>query len=282
VKRITVAAGLCALLAAPHVPALDNPWAKVRQPAAGQSQSIGKYTAGCLLGAHSLEDGTPGLIHMRPQRRRNFGHESLIELIHGLGQHMNHQTLGTVLVGDLGMPRGGPTMTNHVSHQSGLDVDIWFDVEKGRTALSTKVRRTRRASSYVNWKKKRLDKRFGAAQVELIKWSATRPNVQRVFVNPVIKRHLCDTEIGDRDWLAKVRPWWGHADHLHVRLRCPTTDPHCRAQNSVPQGDGCDDSLRWWLTRADTDRAARKKTAKPKPRRLPNLPKACAEVLAQP
>lgn len=28
---------------------------------------------------------------------------------------------------------------------------------------------------------------------------------------------------------AKVRPWYGHADHIHVRLKCPADSPVCRA-----------------------------------------------------
>jgi len=31
---------------------------------------------------------------------------------------------------DLGQPRGGPTLSGHRSHQSGLDVDIWFLLSK--------------------------------------------------------------------------------------------------------------------------------------------------------
>ena len=46
--------------------------------------------------------------------------------------------------------------------------------------------------------------------------------------------------VGDqREWLRKVRPWWGHHDHFHVRLPCPADSPLCEAQAALPQGDGC-------------------------------------------
>ena len=45
--------------------------------------------------------------------------------------------------------------------------------------------------------------------------------VQRIFVNAAIKKALCREATGDRSWLAKIRPWWGHDYHFHIRMRCP-------------------------------------------------------------
>jgi hypothetical protein len=64
--------------------------------------------------------------------------------------------------------------------------------------------------------------------------------------------------------MSKVRPWYGHADHIHVRLKCPTDSPDCRAQLAVPAGNGCDKSLNHWFAdtfviaaaRADSERIA--------------------------
>ena len=154
--------------------AVANPWDKPMTPAPGAPQSIGKYTAGCVVGAHALKDGEVGLIHMRPQRRRNFGHPNLVEFIRGLGRHFLSIMLGTVLVGDLGLVRGGPTITNHVSHQSGLDVDIWFEVAPLNAVIPMAERRARHMSSFVDNEARKLQDRFGPAQDELVRYSAKR------------------------------------------------------------------------------------------------------------
>ena len=55
----------------------------------------------------------------------------------------------------------------------------------------------------------------------MLEVAASDPVVDRIFVNPVIKRELCTHEPPGSLWLRKLRPWWGHHDHFHVRLRCP-------------------------------------------------------------
>ena len=77
----------------------------------------------------------------------------------------------------------------------------------------------------------------------LIKTAAQDPQVQRIFVNPAIKKALCREAGTDRAWLSKVRPWWGHDYHFHVRIRCPADSPDCKAQDPPPAGDGCGNEL---------------------------------------
>jgi len=70
---------------------------------------------------------------MRPSRNRYYGHPLLIRLVERLGQQAAAQG-GRLLIGDLGQPRGGPMPNGHRSHQSGLDVDVWFlQQPRGRT-----------------------------------------------------------------------------------------------------------------------------------------------------
>ncbi len=38
--------------------------------------------------------------------------------------------MGTVLIGDMGMPAGGRFNGGHASHQTGLDVDIFLQLPK--------------------------------------------------------------------------------------------------------------------------------------------------------
>src|SRR5262249_59163528 len=83
-----------------------------------------------------------------------------------------------------------------------------------------------------------------------LKTAAQQPGVERVLVNAAIKKELCRVEEKrPHAWMAKVRPWYGHHDHIHVRLRCPTDSPNCRAQQPVSGDDGCSGTeLDHWLS----------------------------------
>ena len=62
----------------------------------------------------------------------------------------------------------------------------------------------------------------------------------------------------------KIRPWFGHDSHFHVRIACPKDAAYCEDQAPVPAGDGCGDELYSWfepanqvqalLTKSDTTR----------------------------
>ena len=54
--------------------------------------------------------------------------------------------------------------------------------------------------------------------------------MQRIFVNAAIKKALCREAKGDRSWLSKVRPWYGHDYHFHIRMRCPSGATECKGQ----------------------------------------------------
>src|SRR5690606_27496422 len=102
--------------------------------------------------------------------------------------------------------------------------------------------------------------------------------------HPGIKKQLCDTVTGDRSWLGKVRPYWGHFYHFHVRLTCQPGSPECKAQPKVPAGDGCDKSLAWWFTDEPWKPAkpSKEPPKKPRPVMVSDLPKSCAAVLNGP
>ena len=166
---------------------------------------------------------------------------------------------GPIMIADLGQPMGGPSNSGHASHQSGLDVDIWFWHPKAaeKRKLRTKERESLRARSIVDRKKKAVNRHFSDNISTMLRIAASEPEVSKIFVNPLIKFELCVSRPRDQDtsWLRKLRPWWGHHDHLHVRLRCPDKDPSCVPQAPLPEGDGCEE-LSWWLD--DEAQAARK------------------------
>lgn len=260
-----------------------NPWAQVKSPSSGHQGPIGFYSAGCLDGASRLELTGRGYQVMRPSRNRNYGDAKLIQFIGSLSDQAFNEKIGVILVGDLAMPRGGPLPTGHASHQIGLDVDIWYllDPRALERALSAVERETISAVSFVDLDSQKVKKDlWTSAHTHLLKLAATHPDVERIFVNAAIKRELCDTlPENDRAWLQKLRPWFGHDDHFHVRMKCPKGSTLCKAQESVPPGDGCvGNDLAWWFT----DEAKAKEKAQPAEaaaRKMPVLAPECAAVL---
>jgi penicillin-insensitive murein endopeptidase len=265
-----------------HIPvhAGTNPWAGVTTPAmlGPTSESIGSYTAGCLSGAVELPPNGTGYQVMRLSRHRYYGHPDLKNVIEELGKNVAAQRLGVLLIGDMGQPRGGPTLTGHRSHQTGLDVDIWFLLSKqaeSRT-LADNEREKWSAPSVLRDHSDLIDSRqWSQANERILQITAEMPEVDRVFVNASIKRELCQSHPG-KAWLRKIRPWWKHDDHFHVRLKCPLDSPYCEKQEPLPAGDGCDASLAWWFS-AEA-KAPAKKLPPPK---APILPVRCAQVLSR-
>lgn len=256
-----------------------NPWALVAYPTENsEARSIGTYTAGCLSGAVALPLNGPGYQVMRISRKRYYGHPDLIQFIEHLGQSVANQHLGVLFIGDLSQPRGGPTLTGHRSHQTGLDVDIWFllSAQAESRLLAYNERESWSAPSVLIDHSDRLDaKRWSDANEKILEIAATMPEVDRIFVNPSIKRQLCQSH-HSQNWLRKIRPWWKHDDHFHVRLKCPEYSRDCLPTETIPQGDGCDASLAWWFSAE----------AKAPPKKAPIsattlLPSQCESVLRE-
>ncbi len=238
---------------------------------------IGGYTRGCIRGAVELPADGPGWQVMRPSRNRAWGHPDLVDFVERLAAAAKRDGLPGLLVGDMAQPRGGPMRFGHASHQIGLDVDIWLQPMPERR-LSEDERDALKAISVVKEKGVEIDPtRFGRQFAALIHRAALFPEVERVFVHPGIKKALCATAGEDRAWLAKVRPWYGHDDHMHVRLQCPAGQPQCREQDDPPDGDGCGAELKSWLRKAVYRPPVLTRPARPLP--LAALPRECREVL---
>lgn len=253
-------------------------WSKVGSPTVGKTaQSIGKYTAGCLRGAAELARNGAGYQVMRLSRKRYYGHPDLIQFIEHLGQTAQSQRLGTLLIGDLGQVRGGPTLTGHKSHQTGLDVDIWYllSPDADRRELSINEREKWSAPSVVNAAATDINVRqWSLANEKILEAAANSPEVDRIFVNAAIKKELCRHN-ARQNWLQKIRPWYAHADHFHVRLKCHSGELLCDRQDPVSAGDGCGADLAWWFS-------YEAKHPKPSPPPPPIvLPKECDAVLAE-
>ncbi len=207
----------------------------------GGAEAIGFYSNGCLAGGQELAESGPTWQAMRLSRNRNWGHPVLIDFVEGLSARVAANTSWAGLyVGDMSQPRGGPMLSAHVSHQLGLDVDIWMypperlnlSTQEREDLSSINIRADRGASVNGNWT---------GDHAEVLRLAATDPRVARIFVTTGAKVWLCENVTGDRSWLSRIRPANGHNYHFHVRLNCPDGDGDCQNQ-APPQGDGCQEA----------------------------------------
>jgi penicillin-insensitive murein endopeptidase len=252
-------------------------------PAPLEARAIGAFARGCLAGATALPINGETWQVMRLERNRNWGHPDMVAFLERFARDVPRvSSWPGLLVGDISQARGGPMLTGHASHQIGLDADIWLTPMPRRT-LTREERREISATNVVaaDWNDVNPAV-WTRDHVAVLRHAARAQEVSRVLVNPAIKRALCrDAGPTDRAWLRKVRPWWGHNFHFHVRIACPGSSPECREQDAVPAGEGCGAELDWWFSPAA--RTPRDPSAPP-PRQLTmaDLPAACGRVLTAP
>ncbi|MBX9924932.1 MAG: penicillin-insensitive murein endopeptidase [Hyphomicrobiaceae bacterium] len=259
-----------------------------KTPAPLAARAIGSYAKGCLSGAKALPVDGPDWQAMRLSRNRNWGHPRLIAMVQRLAKDGREKDgWPGLLVGDISQPRGGPMLTGHASHQIGLDADIWLTPMPDRR-LSNEERETLSATSMLADDAVTVAReKWTEGHLNIMKRAASYPEVERVLVHPAIKQVLCFAATGDRGWLAKVRPYWGHHYHFHVRMACPPGSEGCVAQAPPPGDDGCGKELDDWLKRVGNAAAPQpipvpptKPVREKPPITLDQLPDACRVVLA--
>lgn len=255
-------------------------------PALTEPQVHGFYSKGCIGGAVALPTDGPNWQAMRLERNRRWGHPDLIRLVQQLSKDAAADGWPGLLVGDISQPRGGPMLTGHASHQVGLDADIWLTRMPDRR-LTQQERRDTSAISVLKQGELTVDPKIWTPQhAKLLARAASYNSVERLFVHPGIKKAMCETYGNDpasNPWMIKIRPYYGHHYHFHIRMKCPADSPNCRKQDPVPaSGNGCDSSLDWWFTSEPWTPKKPDPNAKPVKKRVvtvADLPKGCTAVL---
>jgi penicillin-insensitive murein endopeptidase len=254
-------------------------------PAAMPTRVVGFYAKGCIAGAEALAINGDTWQVMRLSRNRYWAHPNLVALLERLSVKA-HKDAGWpgILVGDMSQPRGGPMITGHASHQVGLDADIWLTPMPKRK-LSRNEREEMSAVMMVRADRLDIDPNaWTPTHLPVIRAAAQEPTVERIFVNAGIKKALCREVKGDRGWLSKVRPMYGHDYHFHIRIKCPPGSGECESQPPPSDSEGCSaDDLAYWFSDAVLHPKPPKIPPKPKPpMTLAQLPAACRQVLAAP
>jgi penicillin-insensitive murein endopeptidase len=267
----------------PNLPAKEL-FGRQSVPAPVAARALGWYAKGCLAGATALPVNGETWQVMRLSRNRMWGHPNLVGMIERLSEKGKKLGWNGLLVGDMSQARGGPMLTGHASHQVGLDADIWLTPMPDHE-LTRQEREEMSAVNMVAESRKEVDpKVWTPKHTALIKAASEQPEVERVFVNAAIKKALCREAGNSRAWLNKVRPYWGHDFHFHVRIHCPPGQvEYCKPQEPVPAGDGCGKELDWWFRDSVLHPKPSKLPSKPRPPlKLADLPAACRQVLMAP
>lgn len=257
----------------------ENRWHTVKTPTEGPIEIHGSYANGCFSGGTTIATKGIGYEQVRPSRNRNYGAPSIAEFITSLDQ-LGQKNDRIIILGDISQPRGGPANFGHASHQTGLDIDIWF--EDRNQALSPNLIENLFTPSTVNPTTGKINQFWRPFYRDLLYHAANYPETERIFVNPIIKAELCKSET-NTEWLEKLRPWYGHDSHFHVRLKCPTDSTTCIVQDPFPKGSGCDTNLsNWvndqikWTTQPQKPKST---TTTAKPQKI--MPSACLNILKQ-
>ncbi len=257
----------------------------ISSPSSQPATPVGFYSKGCQSGAVQLPETGPTWQAMRLSRNRNWGQPQLVNFVQDLSRFAATQPgWNGLYFGDMSQPRGGPMLTGHASHQVGLDADIWL---KPATNMSLTRQQREDISS------DRMDRRDGAyvnanwtpQQEAIVRAAASDRRVARIFIFAGAKVEMCKNATGDRSWLNKVRPWYGHNYHFHVRLNCPPGSTTCAPQDPPPPGDGCADAQDWVNNIINPPPAQPRdpNAPKPVPKReltMASLPGQCAVVAA--
>ena len=155
----------------------------------------GHLHAGVRLPIEGEEWATWDPVNNRVPNRtaRLYGHDELIRTILKVvrGYSRDHPAAAGVLIGDLSRRTGGP-LDAHVSHQNGLDVDVYYPRKDGKVREPTSVNQIDLALA------QDLVDRFVAAGAQLV---LVGPNTPLSGPRGVVQKYQ------------------NHDNHMHVRIR---------------------------------------------------------------
>jgi murein endopeptidase len=196
-----------ALLAPSPAAAAAMPLDPVPEPVVTwrDSRALGTQTAGRLVRGVMLPDEGRDFFtwdpinRMSPNREwRRWGTDRLVETLLDVldGYHGEHPWAARVGIGDLSRPHGGPFGKEfgglgHISHQNGLDADVYYPRRDGRERQASAPRM--------------VDRRLAQDLVDRFVAAGAR----YVFTGP---------SLGLRGPRRIVQVLAHHDDHLHVRL----------------------------------------------------------------
>lgn len=210
--------------------------------------SVGFYSQGYLESDAAIDGKEAGLLKLFVERDRRYGNEVMIDTLKKLGAAYvasSHGVFERIQIGDIAQYGGGP-ITRHASHQTGLDADIVFLRRDHRETDPSRGFNASFDELFVS--DHRVTSNFDTERMWWVfRWLNRTRLVDRIFVDPQIKRHFCNLAntlptSSDSEKIAvlrQLRPLAKHDDHFHLRLKCPPQDTECEGSVPVKSGSGC-------------------------------------------
>lgn len=200
-----------------------------------KGQSVGKPHRGRLRNGVQLPRD-PAYYRRRPSKA--YGAQHAVDHTRAAILAVKHKVPGArrVAIGDLSSKRGGP-ISGHRSHQSGRDVDIGLYFKRDPSGYP---------KEFAHASSGRLDLAANWALIEsLAAASAKAGGPEYIFLDYRVQSRLYKYALdkgvskkklarifqyphGRRKREGLVRHESNHADHVHVRYRCPASDAKCR------------------------------------------------------
>lgn len=198
-----------------------------------RSESIGAVNDGRL--EHSEVLPSHPAFDVRDPGRAHATHETVSWMLEAFDAlHDGDPRAPRVRVHDLSLPHGGP-IADHRSHQSGRDVDVAYYRRACRRSSVCYFHATRPQDLDVarQWRLFRVWLEAGVVDAIFVDYpleevlyeearrqGATRDELERWFQYPRGPGHPAGV----------IRHFRNHADHFHVRFRCPDGDDECAAR----------------------------------------------------
>lgn len=188
---------------------------------------------------------------LRPARAHFYGHSNTVAAVLDVAAEMRRRQpqAPKLAIGDLSSSVGG-SIPGHLSHQNGLDVDVFFLAAKPRKICHHGPSFEAKDATSGKWA---VTEDFNAAwNWHLAAAFAARRDVKVIFSGGLIKRRLAAwakaNKVPRSERLATLNKlhavycrapkgrklgtyrnnYCPHDDHFHVRFRCPKGSPGCR------------------------------------------------------
>jgi len=210
----------------------------------GQSFPIGTPNNGSLENADCLPETGEGYMQLFRDVEHIWGTYPMIDMIQKAAADIARDYPGRdrLQVEDISAKNGGD-IDPHGSHENGQDVDLEFFKADGVEHNPSAKHQYYADPMVINGK---LSPNFDVERNwELMKALHRHGNVQKIFVDQVLKNELCKYAKSKNDYakniqvLRSLRHEKNHEDHMHVRIRCPKNATKCVNLPDPPAGAGC-------------------------------------------